>query len=286
MNNESKKRSNAGLIIIIVILILIIAIMGTVIIKNYYSTNNEKKLQSNTKDTKVINKIDINKEYVYDAEYNNKDVKDSYADFWKTNRYASDLVFPYLNVNTDIAKQINDEIKKIYDKVILEYKELSEMDGTYSWIFSNYYYNIYNDIISIVIDVEYSGTDVSKHTYYTYNYDLKNNSNLSYKELYNQLKDKDYDIKFDDNNINELVKQAIKNNVRTFSYTQDDYKKYFELDVENSYKDYEESLSNNKLLYFVDSYGRLNIITKIYYPAGVGSSYEITTVNGVGHILK
>lgn len=286
MNNESKKRNNAGLIIIIVILILIIAIMGTVIIKNYYSTNNEKKIQNNTKGTKVINKIDINKEYVYDAGYNNKDVKDSYVDFWKTNRYASDLVFPYLNINTDIAKQINDEIKKIYDEVILEYKEISETDGTYSWIFSNYYYNIYNDIISIVIDVEYSGTDVAQHTYYTYNYDLKNNSNLSYKELYNQLKDRDYDIKFDDNNINELVKQAIKNNVNSFHYIQDLYKEYFESDLENSYKDYEESLSNNKLLYFVDSYGRLNIITKIYYPAGVGHSYEITTVNGVGHILK
>lgn len=285
MNNEGVRKNNIGLIVIIVILIIIIVIMGTIIVKNYYTADNNKKNQNNINNKKITNKIDINKEYVYDAGYKNKDVKESYVDVSNVNRYASDLRFPYLNVNTDIAKQINNEIKKTYDELILKYKDLSEEEESES-IVSNYFYNIYNNIISIVIDIERYGTSDVQHTYYTYNYDLKNNQRLSYKELYSQLRDTDYDIKFDDSNINELVKQAIQNNVRRLYISQEEYEKHFESDVEKSYKEYEESLLNNKLLYFVDSYGRLNLITKIYGNVGIGYIYQITTVNGVGHIIK
>jgi len=73
---------------------------------------------------KTSKKIDESKDWVYDADYL-KENKKIYQDSAKTEEYAvnsnKDLIVPYININLEYAKTVNENIKALYDDYYSKY---------------------------------------------------------------------------------------------------------------------------------------------------------------------
>lgn len=113
---------------------------------------------------------------------------------------------------------------------------------------------------------------VDKLEYYTYNFDLKSGELLSFKDLYTRLRIPRYNINFNDSNIDEFVSNAIRNSINLKLQYADDANSTSASDVlyNESIKKYEELLRDNKIGYFMDAKGQLNVITEISDPWNSG----------------
>ena len=145
VQNQEKKQSkglSAGLVIIMLIAVLIIGIGGGYLLSkndslfsknetksngnnsNTIQSDNNISTQNNTSEqSKVGKKIDESKPWVYDANYEDgkeeKRISPEYSnDIYST---TNKLKVPYINVNSEYAKNLNSEIKKIYDDAYNEF---------------------------------------------------------------------------------------------------------------------------------------------------------------------
>lgn len=152
--------------------------------------------------------------YVYDASYDNAGYEESYTNENGT-VYLSDLVVPYINIESDDAKKSNEEIKDLYSRILNAYKSYNT--STKSMKLSiNYNYFCTGKILSVVIT--YRGFASEIEEYKTFNFDLKDGHLLTYKEVYERFG-------FDSNSIREKLDLIIK----------DKFKKYVnDYSIENS----------------------------------------------------
>lgn len=118
---------------------------------------------SNNKDYSMMKEV-AEQEYVY--------IKDKIYDS-KLKRYVD---VPYLNINSEDAVKINENIIDTYNKIIIN----NGYTCNYSFYISS------DNILSLVISTKYSEVDntlYETYKYFTYNYDLKKNRYLSDEEV-------------------------------------------------------------------------------------------------------
>jgi hypothetical protein len=152
---KKEKKGVPGLLFIIMLItVLIIGIGGGVLLTGYtdiFKKNNENK---STEQTKISKKIDESKPWVYDAEYGkDKTVKtieskvDSTVTTWSSD---TDLVVPYLNINSEAGKNANKEIEKLYNE---NYEKYASKNSYSAQNICTLKYKFYenNNILSIVI---------------------------------------------------------------------------------------------------------------------------------------
>ena len=202
--NVQKKQKNEKvktviLIVIVMILVLVAGIFGGLLLSgnvdkvtNIISGNSENKVEN-----KAGKKVDESKPWVYDADYM-KENKKIYSDSKKTEEYAcnsnKDLIVPYININSDDAKKINEKIRVLYDEYYEKYGK--EKATSYSSEYKVYYhYNLEYDkyvndnILSVIITLHEGETVVDGGTgggiyrTYTYNFNLDNLKEASLDEM-------------------------------------------------------------------------------------------------------
>ena len=105
--------------------------------------------------------------------------KESYYGFSDHSKLisASDLVVPYINIDSNDAKKANKEIYELYENLIKKFNENLKDEIWFTLVEYKTYTN--DNIISVVITTESSGTGPTIYDYYTYNFNLNNGKILN-----------------------------------------------------------------------------------------------------------
>lgn len=200
-NNKQKNNKTLTMVLLVVVLVLVMVagIIGGLLISGNRDkvTNIVNQGTEKREENKASKKIDESKPWVYDADYL-KENKKIYQDSAKTEKYAvnsdKDLVVPYININSDDAKKVNETIKALYEKYYEKYGE--EKVTPYGDKIKVYYhygleYDKYenDNILSVIITlyegetVVDGGTGGGISTTYTYNFNLDSLNEASLDEM-------------------------------------------------------------------------------------------------------
>ena len=151
---------------------------------------NELKVNSEELD---VNKIQGNNDIVYTG-YNLKNEDETY--------YSIDVKVPVININTEIAKEINSEIKKEFHDKASTYMRQTEQNVVYSTDYAAY---INEQILSIVIKASVKEEEnPEKIIIKTYNYNILEDKKVSFDDM---IKYKGTDGK--------IVQEKIKDEIKT-----------------------------------------------------------------------
>ena len=98
-------KNNKGLVIITIILGVLVVLMGGYIV--YDKVLNQNNNSESKENKNSVSKLNSSKDWVYDADYNLHTNKESYYGFSDHSKLisASDLVVPYINIDSDDAKK-------------------------------------------------------------------------------------------------------------------------------------------------------------------------------------
>lgn len=242
-----------------------IVLLGALLITGCAKEENIKEENTKKETTKEGVKLDEGKPWVYDADYNLPTEKESYMGYADESKEvkASDLIVPYININTKAAKTANEEIYGIYERLI---EVFNDNAATGIWFTEVEYETYENDnIISVVIIVTSAGTGVPMEFYYTYNFDTENGKLLSYDDVYKTLG-------YTDENIETKVKEAIKSRITKYNIGDNSY-------IEQSITNYNTSVENKKIAYFIDSNKKLNVEVTLSVPVETGTLVELITLD-------
>ena len=250
--------------------------------------NNNSNLEDNQNSDTNTNgnnqfKVEISKDWVYDALYNLPTDKESYCITLDCIEmvYARDLIVPYVNINSNDAKVANQEIYELYEELIDIFNENSDYGIWYTDVEYDYYIN--DNILSVVITTSSGGTDVTRYRYYTYNFDLNTGNFTDYSEVYNVV-----DISSDD--IDSLVADAITSIMEIKldglkdPLTDTGDGGYFPMGTNfdtfnnGSIDNYKTSVQDGTLKYFLDEDSKLNVIVTLLIPVGMGQFDTVITI--------
>ena len=315
-NEYNKEKSRKGLVIInIILLLLVIGLVLFILYDKKILFNKEEKVVEiksdlNSEQLKIYNEFEL----VYNAEYAYEVSQNNYTDTKNNIRYYTDIVIPYVNINSEDVKKINEDIKKLNDSLVKEY-ENNLINNEY-YVKSNYTYVINNNILSLVIIITRNNESNQEYNEYkTYNINLDTKKKMTYLELLNSLTIKELDKKITKNNIETLETEAIKektlelielNNIETKEeYTEEIEDKktntvtktikqkdvlFSGLTIDewitSCTNDYIVSKKENNNIYFIDNEGYLNIVVKVFNGKKEYSCNEVSILKINGEIYK
>ncbi len=168
--------------ILIAVIVLTIVLTGiiTLILTNYNPGSNNKP---EIKQEQVQKKVEVSKEWVYDADYGfeNKILKDPY-DGREVFNSKEELIPPYININSEYANVVNNEIKEMY---IDEYNKFANI-GNSRYCSNIKYSYFYNDELLSVTIVNKTGliNAGAKLKYTIYNFNLNTLDKASLEDCY------------------------------------------------------------------------------------------------------
>ena len=266
---EQNKKNNIVIILVLVVIVLGLGsylVYDKVINKDEKKSNTEKIEDDNDKEEakEQDSKIDKTKELVYDATYVANATKESYITYSEEHS-VKNIVVPYINIDSNYAKEVNNEIKSIFESAIERHNNYYERikDLTFDppeEIISKKIieYNKYIDdnTLSIVIIDSHDPLDVN---YYTYNFNLETGEKLSFEEVYKL-------VGFTSDNITESVEKAITLEVKE-EFKKFDEREDFNLHNNKSLANYRKTASNGTTQYFLNSDKKLTVIVSLSFPA-------------------
>lgn len=284
-------------------LIFISSVIYVFLISDTFQTIKEDKVQDESIDINDISQekikfddldnIDINSLVVID-----KTNKVSTENVIKANYIIEDLDYnassfevPYINIKSNDATLVNEEIKsnyRIWAKESAKYqKTYANTSLDFSQIVKVKYYVLnYDDILSVVISFSKRENSIESYEYYAYSFNLsttellfKTNDDvingtaesqesygkkLSYQELLAKL-----------NLSYEQIDMAYKEILTSYSgeYGEAKY-------VDDTINLYTSKKEDGSLNAFIDEEGKINIISKIYTPLYENGTFRIFAYNG------
>lgn len=196
-----------------------------------------------------ISKEDNLKELIYTS-YTNQDILE--------NSYESNVSIPYLNINSDAAQNINQEINRLFYQ-----KAINVSHGTNQYTVYNVKYTAYlnDNILSLIICATLKeGKNAQRVIIKAYNYNLSSNSELSINEI---LQYRNISKDYAQSKINETIKNANEN---VNKYIELGYNKFLRNINDSIYKLENTTvyfLGKNKALYIVYPYGNSHYTSEI-----------------------
>lgn len=185
-----------GIIVMICIISIIIAsyvqFYARVDIRRLLGFGEESQMGKKTEEETEILKVEFDKIFTNrienaEGQENKKLEKDKPLVYTKTekkesklNNYDIEVHIPYINIENEIIEKYNEEIESFVDKTnsILE----SQNKNTIYTV--EYVANVQNDILSLMIRANLKeGTSAQRVIIQTYNYDLRNNKQISLEEV-------------------------------------------------------------------------------------------------------
>lgn len=261
---KNKKITNKNkLIILLVLLLFIIGSLVFMLLKK--DTNKENFMVIN------VSKIFDFNDWVYTMKFDSDIETASYTTESNKIYYLDDIKVPHINIDSEDAEEINNDINEVYNDMLSIYKMGLENKITYI-DHCNYESNNINNVISVIIKYGKGGTDIVKNYYETYNISLEGGKKLSFEEVYKFLN-------YKSSSINKIVKKYITNKMeeelKNLEYPDGtDFNTY----NNESYNNYLDSVKDNTIKYFIDKNKNLNVIVKLSIPAGMGSFDTIITI--------
>lgn len=208
--------------------------------------DNQINYQENTVN---IQKEDNTKELVYTS-YTNQETQDK--------SYELNVNVPYLNISSDAAKSINEEINSLFYTKAIDVLANTSKNTIYSMKYKAY---VNDNILSLVISATLKeGENAQRVIMKTYNYNLSSNSKLDIKEV---LQYRGISDEYAQKRINETIKVASEN---ANKYQELGYNKYLRNVNDKMYKLENTSvyfLGENKAIYIIYPYGNLSYTSEI-----------------------
>lgn len=169
--------------ILIITLVIIFAILSLVAVGLLLFNKEQEKIQKQEEEA-IINAEENFKRLFLNLEYTeneNEAVTLSYKmEKIEQGKYDVNAKVPLLNIETDTANAVNDDINNIFGKKLLE---VVKENTAYSKYHVDYIAYTNNNIISLIIKATLKeGSDPQRIMVKTYNYDLVENKLLSLKE--------------------------------------------------------------------------------------------------------
>lgn len=277
---EKQKQKVYLVVTIVILIILILGLVGYIVWDAFFkdtpeADNNSIQETVNTQPETIpipkSIKIEKEKDYVFNANYSSKVLAESYTtDVYSdqeagTNVHrASDMVVPYINIDSEDANKANENIKLLYEKAISVYNE--GVNNHISYIKEcNYQYNIEDQILSVLLTYAEAGTDIPRYEYTSYHFDLNTGEELTFEEVCTKLG-------LQKSEIDRKVKNAITNYFREASIP--DANTY----VEASYKNYTQSVQNQTIPFYIKEDKTVEVAVTLNIPAGSGSMVHLFTI--------
>ena len=240
------KKSKKILIIILISVLLIAGLVAVILILN----NKEQKEIQKQEEEAIINAEENFKKLFYNLEYS-KNENEAVTLLYKIEKteqgkFDIDVNIPLLNIETEVATEVNNEIDNIFIKKLYEVVKESTVYTKYNIDYIAY---TNNDIISLIIKATLKeGNNPQRLIVQTYNYNLKENKLLNLEEYIDLM------------NLNKSeIQTQIINYIREKSANTDmslaqEYNLYIR-DVRS-----EEYLTENVKNYYIGQDGKLYII--------------------------
>lgn len=207
--------------------------------------NNLINNNENNNDNK---KVEKDKELVY-TKYSKKQSKD--------NLYDININIPYININNEITVNYNKEIENIF---LSKARQIVENESRKVIYTVEYVANIHDDILSLVIRSNLKeGTSAQRVIMQTYNYDLRNNKEISLEEIIRLEK-------LDTNLLQEEIKETIKEEENKVQALKQLGYQIFERDIKSEMYNIENSKQfyyTGKELYIIYAYGNDEITSEL-----------------------
>ena len=246
------------IIVSIIALILLIASIVTIfLIKNNKQKENESRINieelENNFNTIFTNTIypetEENKEKVYLA----YDIETQ-----ETGKFSINTNIPNINIDTQVVKNINNDIFNSFTKNIIA---VMEQTGSYTIYNIDYASYINNNILSLIIKCTLKeGANPQRVIIKTYNYDMNEDKLLTLKDIIN-LKG------LDENETQNKILEKIQKEIDKVSTITNSGYNIYKRDINNSvYKIQNTSnffLGNENILYIVYSYGNNSYTSEI-----------------------
>lgn len=207
----------------------------------------QNKLEPYTTDANV-KKIDESQDFVYT--YYTKEEN-------KKNSYDLNLNIPYINIDNETISQYNKEIKQTYEEKAENTVQTENRNIIYTL---QYEATIENDILSLIIRSNLKeGANAQRLIIQTFNYDLKNNKEITLEEM---IERKQLNVNDVQNKINgEITSQQKRvQDLKSLGYT------IFERNPENEMYKIENAkdffIKNGKI-YIIYAYGNENLTSEM-----------------------
>lgn len=213
--------------------------------EQYITLENEfDKIFTNKLETENYDEIGIAKED------NTKELVYSYIKGQKNspNNYDFDIHIPYININNENAKKINKEIEE-YKTKCAEILNSKNKNIIYNIDYCAY---IDGDVLSLIIRSNLKeGVNAQKLNIKTYNYNLKTNQKVSFREI---LKDKEISEEYAQEKINKKISEEQKRTEDMESLDINIYKRNIQNDI-YKVQNVNEYFIHNGNLYIIFAYG-------------------------------
>lgn len=276
INLPKKEKTNVKLAVIYTISILTCIIAVVMIIISFYVGTEEidrliaiggktedddmyyQTLEANF-DKLFDNEIKINTGISIDKEDKTKDLVYTYytKNEEKENSYDVNLNIPYININNEIIKKYNQEIKDTFE---VKAESVLKTEGQNIAYTVEYQATVEDDILSIIIRSNLKqASSAQRVIIQTYNFDLKNNKEISLEDIINKK-----ELNIDDvrNRIEEKIKLEQKKVQELKSLGYD----VFEPDLKDEMYKIENSKEffiNEGNIYIIYAYGNENFTNEV-----------------------
>lgn len=203
---------------------------NTVFINNIENDNDENNGKKEQQDRKIV--------------YTKYEKKES-----KINSYDIEVHIPYINIDNEVVKKYNQKIEEIFANKARNILGSENKNIIYN---VEYVANIYDGILSVMVKSNLKeGSNAQKVVIQTYNYDLRNNKEITIDEM---LKIKGMDKQLVQNKINDEISEEEKKvedlkNLGYNIYTRDTSSNMY--DLENA----SEFYVTEDTLYIIYAYG-------------------------------
>ena len=269
---EKEKTSISAIIIYTVSILACIIAVIIVICTGFFENDNLGNTSTDTSqeiDTQILkvefnnifdNKLDIKNTNIEVKKLENeKDIvfTDYQRKETKENNYDLDLNIPKINVDTDTIKKYNQEISDTFIKKAENILASSNSNSIYT---VQYTATIEDDILSLVIHSNLKdGNNAQRAIVLTYNYDLKNNEEVSLKDL---LERKNINIASVESDVRDEIYSERKRveNLKALGYS------VFERNPDDSrYKveNTKQFFIEDSKIYLIYAYGNDNLTTEM-----------------------
>lgn len=175
----------------------------------------------------------------------------------KKNSYDLNLNIPYMNIDNETIVAYNEEIKKTYEEKAENTLQTENENIIYS---IQYEATIENDILSLIIRANLKeGSSAQRLIIQTFNYDLRNNKEVTLEEMLNQKQRNMNDVQ---NKINEEItsEQQRVEDLRSLGYAIFERNPEDEMyKIENS----QEFFVKDGNIYIIYAYGNENLTSEM-----------------------
>ena len=206
------------------------------------------------------------KPWVYDAEYEIPTDVESYTTFNELIQ-VSDLVVPYINIDSPDAKSANEELYGVYEELISRFNENARTSEEYEgsgYSVSDYEAYVLDTAVSVLVKQTSGGTDVPWYVYYSYSFSLDDGHLLTYEEACEIA-----------GITPEQAGETVENNIRESTLKDFSDVPDIETYISQSIDNYEASVSDGSINFLLHDMGLLDVVVKKHVPAGGGVVNEV-----------